>query len=196
MRLFGLILLSAAVCANAASAQMIASSETNEAAANSDFTAASDHVTNNGLSACVLFGGKSQTRLTVSAALKNTCDEKMWLSIIEPSPVAVDTRGGTYILNDYSGLGSCQQLGNNHIKNCPENARDVMPAESLSSLTKGSSSILNMAFRVSQNPESNLEHISVSLNASTALGENPGGEASRTITNIPISFPLVPLEGK
>lgn len=39
-------------------------------------------------------------------------------------------------------------------------------------------------------------HVRPSLNAATAVGAIPIRDASRTITSISISFPLVPLEGK
>ncbi len=162
------------------------------------FAPSTEFVENNGLAVRVLFVGKnaSQKTLTLSAELKNTSSENLWLAIIGPKPVAVDTSGNSYQLQSLNGLAQCQNLDNRSIAYCMSNYAGYLPGDAFASLQSGASSIATMTFTATDIPDSGF--MSLSINVAVGTGQKPENTTGkpRDVANIAISFPLITLEDK
>lgn len=179
-----------------ASAQMVLET----AASGSDasvFEASTEAVVNNGLSARVLFVSKAAgAQRTVSVELKNMRDEPIWLSIIGPSPMGIDTNGGTYAVTQISGLSTCKQLESKYIDSCMTNRADYLPGSTMSLLSPGASSLVNLALQSPSGESADTGFLSLTMNAALGVGDPPANAGDRGLISIPISFPLISLEAK
>ena len=163
-----------------------------------DFSPSTDFVENNGLAVRVLFIGKNkpQKMITLSAELKNTSAENIWLAVIGPKPAAVDTSGNTYQLSALNGLAQCKALDNGNVANCISNFSNLLPGDAFASLQSGASSIVTMQFSATDVPDSGF--LSLSINVAVGSGQKPSNalKEPRELANVAISFPLISLEDK
>lgn len=161
------------------------------------FAPTTDQIRNGGLGVRILFVGRNADgkTLTISAEMQNVTEVPIFVSLVGPPPVAIDTQGVNYQLAQASGVPQCRSLENDDISLCFTNWNDYLPGAAFSVLQPGASAIVATTFSAEQASTSGF--LSVTMNVALASGTRPSDQRGNDVQleNVAISFPLIALEG-